>query len=112
MKKTKQYARTCIDCGKILDYNCRYVRCSACRSKNEEILKKRKIMEDHIKFRKENPTFGMSIGLYNPNEELDAIVSEAEKLGMSYGQYVAKFLYKPQYTFDFKNERYKKMKRF
>ena len=54
----------------------------------------------------------MSIGLYNPNEELDAIVSEAEKLGMSYGQYVARFLYKPQYTFDFKNERYKKMKHF
>lgn len=72
--KKRRTEGLCISCGRLLDRGDKRLKCPACRKKQKE---------------KEDEKYGRISG-FHANEKLDADAMEAQKAGMTYGQWKMK----------------------
>ena len=87
MRDYYRYTRVCIDCGAVMHHVGQNTkRCPACRRCAEKEGKAR----DKLRHRQADAVRRRTLQQEKRDLELNAMVREAGRMGMSYGQYVAR----------------------
>lgn len=98
MGNAKNSTLICVVCGNHIPYASKSLKCPACLRKGRELEKKREQLDETIAAnRAHEHDERYQTRTFNPNEELDKVVREADAAKMSYGQYVATELYLDPY---------------